>query len=150
MKLKPFLPIFTLCLLSSLSNAQDSPMSASAGLGPGNSFTLFIEFQKPMKVQNIDCAFDLQGAPKSGQEDFGRQVRCAGAPTKDDDTHYRVKVESPQVIAAGDYKIGWITVSVDNIAHQYQGTGLPTLAPVTVTNPKHQEFSPIEKLEIKK
>jgi hypothetical protein len=105
MKFKPFLPIFTLCLLSSLSNAQDSPMSASAGLGPGNSFTLFIEFQKPMKVQNIDCAFDLQGAPKSGQEDFGRQVRCAGAPTKDDDTHYRVKVEIPQVIAAGDYKL---------------------------------------------
>jgi hypothetical protein len=150
-KFTPFQSILTLCLLSSLSNAQNSPMSASAGLGPGNSFTLFIEFQKSMpKVQNINCACNLQGAAKPGQEDFTKEFRCSGPPIKDDDTHYREKVDIPQEIAAGDYKISWINVSVDNVGHQYEGTGLPTLAPVTVSNPKHLEFSPIEKLEIKK
>jgi hypothetical protein len=56
----------------------------------------------------------------------------------------------PQDIAAGDYKIAWINVAVDGEAgHQYQGLELPSLAPITVSNPKHLEFSPIKKLEVK-
>jgi hypothetical protein len=139
-----------LYLMSSLSNAQQPPMSANTGLGPGNSFTLFITFQDPMpKVQGIACGFNLEGGTKPGQEDFGQQLGCSGAPIKDDDTHYRVKVDVPQNIAAGDYKINWINVGVDEVAHQYRGSNLPSLAPMPVSNPKHLEFSPIRKLEIK-
>jgi hypothetical protein len=135
-----------------LSNAQQPSMSANTGLGPGNSFTLFVTFQNPMPtVQGIGCAFNLEGALKPGQEDFVRQLRCSGTPIKDDDTHYRIKVgDFPQDIGAGDYKIQWISVAVDgDVAHQYQGSELPNLAPVAVSNPKHLEFSPIKKLEIR-
>jgi len=140
------------CVVSSLSNAQQAPVSANAALGPGNSFTLFVIFQNPMpKVQGMGCGFALEASPKPGQEDFVRQLRCAGTPIKDDDTHYRVKVgDFPEDIAAGDYKIQWISVAVDGeAAHQYQGSELPSLPPVTVSNPRRLEFSPIKKLEIK-
>jgi hypothetical protein len=143
--------VLALCLVSPLSGAQQS-MSANAGLGPGNSFTLFITFEKPMpNLQTISCAFGHQGTLQPGQEDFVQNLRCSGQPIKDDDTHYRVKVgDIPQDIAAGDYKIAWITVAVDGeAAHQYQGPDLPNLAPVAITNPKHLEFSPIKKLEVK-
>ncbi len=143
LKYKMLLSFLVLCMMSSLSHAQQPSMSASTGLGPGNSFTLFITFQNPMpKVQSIGCGFALEGSPKAGQEDFVRQLRCSGPPIKDDDTHYRVKVgDLPQDIAAGDYKIGWINVSVDGeAAHQYQGSELPNLAPVSVSNPKHWSF----------
>jgi hypothetical protein len=152
MKYKGPVLLLALCFVFPLSKAQQSSMSASAGLGPGNSFTLFITFQNPMtKVQGIGCAFQLQGNPKPGQEDFVQQLRCSGSPMKDDDTHYRIKVgDLPPDIAAGDYKIAWINVSVDgDVGHQYRDSELPTLAPVTVSNPRHLEFSPIKKLETK-
>jgi hypothetical protein len=151
MKWHPTLVVLALSLVSPLSRAQQS-MSANAGLAPGNSFTLFITFEKPMpNLQSIGCAFQHQGTPQTGQEDFIQSLRCSGQPIKDDDTHYRVKVgDIPQDIAAGDYKIAWINVAVDGQAsHQYQGPDLPSLAPVAITNPKHLEFSPIKKLEVK-
>lgn len=103
------------------------------------------------KVQGIGCAFQFEGnTPKPGQEDFTRQFRCTGDPTKDDDTHYRIKVQIPEDIAAGEYKISWISVAEDNfVAHQYSGAELPSLAPVSVLDPKHLEFSPIKQLEVK-
>jgi hypothetical protein len=102
-------------------------------------------------VQVIGCVFQLQGEPKPGQADFIRQLRCTGAPVKDDDKHYRIHVgEIPQDIADGEYKIAWINVAVDGEAtHGYSGAELPNLAPVAVKNPKHLEFSPIKKLETK-
>jgi hypothetical protein len=144
--------LLAFCLVLPISNAQQPAMSTNAGLGPGNSFTLFVTFQNPMpKVKGMGCGFSLEGSPKPGQEDFVRQLRCSGTPVKDDDTHYRVKVgDFPEDIAAGDYKIQWISVAVDGeVAHQYQGSELPSLPPVTVSNPRHLEFSPIKKLEIK-
>lgn len=151
MKRRAAVIVLALCLVSPLSGAQQS-MSANAGLGPGNSFTLFITFEKPMpNLQSLSCAFQLQGAPRAGQEDFVRQLRCSGAPIKDDDTHFRIKVgDIPQDVAAGDYKITWITVAVDGeAAHSYQGPDLPNLAAVAIANLKHLEFSPIKKLEVK-
>ena len=92
MKRRAAVIVLALCLVSPLSGAQQS-MSANAGLGPGNSFTLFITFEKPMpNLQSLSCAFQLQGAPRAGQEDFLRQLRCSGAPIKDDDTRFRIKV----------------------------------------------------------
>ncbi len=151
MKWQTPLIVLALCLVSPVSKAQQS-MSANAGLGPGNSFTLFITFEKPTpNLQSIACGFKRQGTLQPGQEDFVQQLRCSGQLIKDDDTHYRVKVgDIPQDIAAGDYKIDWITVAVDGEAsHQYRGPDLPSLAPVAVINPKHLEFSPIKKLEVK-
>jgi len=144
--------LLTLCLLSQRANAQQPSMSANAGLGPGNSFTLFVTFENPMpKVQGIGCAFQLLGSPKPGQEDFEKTLRCSGAPIKDDDTHYRIKVgDFPQDIADGDYRVVWISVSLDGeTAHQYDEAQLPKLAPVSVSNPKKLEFSPIKKLDVK-
>lgn len=135
-----------------LSQAQQSPMSANAGLGPGNSFTLFITFQNPMQhIQGIACTFQLQGTAKPGQEDFVKQLNCGGTPEKIDDTHYQEKVgDIPQDIAEGDYKLEYINVVVDGQAvHSYRGPALPNLAPVSVSNPKHLEFSAIKKLETK-
>jgi hypothetical protein len=151
MNRKAPLIVLALLMVAPLTGAQQS-MSANAGLGPGNSFTLFVTFENPMpNLQGISCAFQHQGTPKPGQEDFVQQLRCAGAPIKDDDTHYRVKVgDIPQDIMAGDYKIAWINVALDGeAAHSYQGPNLPDLAPVAITNPKHLEFSPIKKLEVK-
>jgi len=147
-------PMFFLALfvVLPLSNAQQSSMSANAGLGPGNSFTLFITFQNPMpSVQGIACFFQLQGTAKPGQEDFVKQLACAGDPVKIDATHYQVKVgDIPKDIAEGDYKLANINVTVDGQAvHSYSGPDLPSLAPVVVSNPKHLEFSPIKKLETK-
>jgi hypothetical protein len=112
--------VMLLCLVSPLSRAQQ-PMSATAGLGPGNSFTLFVTFEKPMpNVQSIGCAFQHQGTPKPGQEDFVQSLRCTGQPIKDDDLHYRIRVGIPQDIAEGEYKIAWINVAVDGEAtHGY-------------------------------
>jgi hypothetical protein len=152
MSYKGLLLVLALCPISPLSNAQQPSMSAKTGLGPGNSFTLFVTFQNPMpKVQGIGCAFQLQGAAKPGQEDFEKQLRCSGSPIKDDDTHYRIKVgDIPQDIATGDYKIVWINVALDReVGHQYEGSELPSLAPVAVSNPKQLEFSPIKKLDVK-
>jgi hypothetical protein len=140
-----------LCFILQVSQAQDSAIAASTGLGPGDSFTLFVTFQNPMpKIQSISCAFDLQGTRRGGQEDFPGQLRCSGQPTKDDDTHYRVKVEIPDEIAAGDYKVSWINVATSNlVGHQYNGANLPVLSPVTVIDRRHVDFSPIKKLEVK-
>ena len=148
----PVLFLIACCILSPVSKSQQSSMSANAGLGPGNSFTLFISFQEPMpKVKSIGCAFQLQGDPKPGQKDFVKELRCSGELVKDDDSHYHAKVgDFPPDIAAGDYKIVWIAISIDgDVAHQYRDSELPTLAPVIVNNPKHLEFSPIKKLETK-
>jgi hypothetical protein len=151
MKCHAAVMVLALSIVAPLIGAQQS-MSANAGLGPGNSFTLFVTFENPMpNLQSIGCAFQHEGTPQPGQEDFVQQLRCSGPPTKDDATHYRVKVgDIPQDIMAGDYKINWITVAVDGEAsHSYQGPTLPSLAPVMITNPKHLEFSPIKKLEVK-
>jgi len=151
MKCHAAVMVLALSIVAPLIGAQQS-MSANAGLGPGNSFTLFVTFENPMpNLQSISCAFQHEGTPQPGQEDFVQQLRCSGPPIKDDATHYRVKVgDIPQDIMAGDYKINWITVAVDGEAsHSYQGPNLPSLAPVTITNPKHLEFSPIKKLEVK-
>jgi hypothetical protein len=65
-------------LAAPLAIAQ-TPISASAGLGPGNSFTLSITFQDPMpKVDKINCSFALAGDPKPGQEDFVRRAATDG------------------------------------------------------------------------
>jgi hypothetical protein len=152
MKCKGLLLFLALCLVSLCSRAQQSSMSANAGLGPGNSFTLFITFQDPMpNIQGVVCSFQLQGEAKPGQAEFVKQLGCAGAPVKTDATHYQVKVgEIPGDIAEGAYKLMYINVSVDGEAvHSYSGANLPSLEPVVVKNPKHLEFSPIKKLETK-
>lgn len=149
MKLASF--IFVLMFLAApLAIAQNS-MSATTGLGPGNSFTLFITFQDPMpKVDSIACSFALAGTPNPGQEDFGKNVYCSGPPTKDDDTHYRVTVKIPALnIAAGDYNVAEIDVEIGGVTHPYKGQNLPTFAPVPISNPAHLNFSPIKKLEVK-
>ena len=150
MNCKLLLLVLALCIVASLTEAQQS-MSANAGLGPGNSFTLFVTFEKPMpNLQSVSCAFGRQGAVQPGQENFVQSLSCSNPPTKDDDTHYRVKVDIPEDVAAGDYKIAWLNVTaVGGALHQYQGPDLPNLAPVAITNPKHLEFSPIKKLEVK-
>lgn len=140
----------TLCVSAPFSKAQESPMSASTGLAPGDSFSLFVFFQNPMpKVTQIRCAFQLKGAPKPGQEDFPKQLGCAAALTRDSDTNYRVKVEIPKGTAAGDYQVTWIVVTMDGVEHTYSETQLPALTPVAISNPEHLEFSPIKKLETK-
>jgi len=147
----PFLILLVFCVLGPVSKAQQTSMSTNTGLGPGNSFTLFVTFQNPMpKVQGIGCAFQLHGNLKPGQEDFVKLLRCSGEPVKDDDTHYRVKVDIPEDAAAGEYTLAWISVAADNYAaHSYSGSELPSLAPISVSNPKHLEFSPIKQLETK-
>ena len=112
---------------------------------------LFITFEKPMpNFQSVACVFAHQGTVQPGQEDFVQSLGCSNPPMKDADTHYRVRVDIPQDIAAGDYKIAWMNVAVVGEAfHRYQGPDLPNLAPVAITNPKHLEFSPIKKLEVK-
>jgi hypothetical protein len=150
MKYKAPLLLLVLCLASRFSNAQQPAMSASTGLAPGNSFTLFVVFQSPTQVKGMGCAFALAGNPKPGQEDFNRGMNCSGPPTKDDDTHYRVKVNVPEGIATGSYEIQWISMAQDDfVAHSYPKAALPALAPVEVVNPKHLEFPPIRKLEIR-
>jgi hypothetical protein len=143
--------IVVLIFLAAPLAVAQTPISASAGLGPGNSFTLSITFQDPMpKVDKINCSFALAGDPKPGQEDFVRNVYCNGPPTKDDDTHYRVTVNIPSSdIAAGDYNVAQIAVEVSGVLHPYNGQSLPTLAPVPIGNPAHLKFSPIKKLEVK-
>jgi len=150
MKRRAPLLVLAFCLVAPLSGAQQS-MSANTGLGPGNSFTLFITFEKPMpNFQSVACVFAHQGTVQPGQEDFVQSLGCSNPPMKDADTHYRVRVDIPQDIAAGDYKIAWMNVAVVGEAfHRYQGPDLPNLAPVAITNPKHLEFSPIKKLEVK-
>jgi hypothetical protein len=151
MKYKALLLFVVLCLASCLSTAQQPAMSASTGLAPGNSFTLFVVFQSPTTVKGIGCGFSLVGTPKPGQEDFNKQLRCSGLPTKDDEIHYRIKVEVPEGIATGPYAVQWISVAPDDfVSHQYLKTDLPALTPVEVTNPKHLEFPPIKKLEIRR
>jgi hypothetical protein len=90
----------------------------------------------------------FRGRSSRDNKTFQSQLRCSGDPVKDDDTHYRIKVEIPQEIAASDYKIAWVNVAADNfVGHQY--SDLPNLAPVTIIDPKQVEFSPIKKLEVK-
>jgi hypothetical protein len=150
MEFKAPLSLLALFILSQLAIAQQPAMSATTGLGPGDSFTLFIVFQNSMPtVQNVDCSFALSGAPKAGQQDFKNNLRCSGEPTKEDDKHYHIKVNVPAEIAEGDYKIAWINVTVENILHQYGSAALPSLDPVPVTNRKHVEFSPIKNLDTK-
>jgi len=148
--LLPLLLLAT-CLAPGSSYAQQAPLSASAGLGPGDSFTLFITFEDPMpNVVGAGCAFGLRGSAKPGQEDFVKSLRCTGSPVKDDDKHYHMKVAIPQDVAEGDYDLVWISVAVDaETSHQYQAPQLPSLAPVKITNPKKLEFSPIKKLDVK-
>lgn len=138
-----------LCLTSPFAIAQN-PLSASTGLGPGNSFTLFVTLQDPMpKIGAIRCTFNLVGAPQLGQEDFNKGLNCTGAPKKSDDTHYSVEVGIPLGIAAGDYKLVEIQLAIDDASHRYADQSLPNLAPVAISNPEHLRFSPIKKLEIK-
>lgn len=147
MNYKAPLLILGLGLISVFASAQT--ISANAGLGPGNSFTLFLVFQSPMpNVKNINCSFSMPGTPKPGQQDFNRGLACSGPPIKTDETHYAVKVDVPMDIAAGDYVINSIGVLVDDVSHPYTGTQLPSLSPVRVENPKHVEFSPLKKLEV--
>jgi hypothetical protein len=143
--------IVVLMLLAAPLAIAQTPMSASAGLGPGNSFTLFVTFQDPMpKIDGIGCSFALAGSPKPGQEDFGKNVYCNGPPSKDDDTHYRVTVSiPPSNCAAGDYNVAEIDVVIGGVTHPYIGQNLPTLAPVPISNAAHLKFSPIKKLEVK-
>jgi len=148
----PLFLLLALAILCPVSKAQQSTMTTTTGLGPGNSFTMFITFQNPMRnVQGISCVFQLQGTAKPGQGDFVKTLTCSGGPIKDDDQHYRIKVgDIPQDIAAGDYKLVWINVSlIGEAVHRYEGADLPTLAAVSVSNPKRLEFSPIKNLETK-
>lgn len=142
--------ITLLCLAAPWANAQNSALSVSTGLGPRNSFTLFVTFQDPMpKIDRIACGFNLVGVPKPGQEDFAQGLNCTGNPKKSDDTHYSVEVGIPLGIAAGDYKLVRIDVGIGDASHRYEGQNLPTLAPVPISNPEHLRFSPIRKLEVK-
>jgi hypothetical protein len=149
MKCKSSLVVL-LCLAAPLAIAQNPALSVSAGIGPGNTFTLFMTLQDPMpKIDSIWCGFNLVGAPKPGQEDFAQNLNCVGPPKRDDETHYRVDVGVPLGIAAGDYKINQINFSVGGATHIYKGQDLPGLAAVPVSNPEHLKFSPIKKLEVK-
>jgi hypothetical protein len=72
---KNLLLAVVLFLAVPLCDAQQPAISANAGLGPGNSFTLFVTFENPVpKIQNLNCAFQHQGTPKPGQEDFVAQL----------------------------------------------------------------------------
>ena len=82
LKYKMLLSFLVLCMMSSLSHAQQPSMSASTGLGPGNSFTLFITFQNPMpNVQGIGCAFALKD-PKTRAGGFRTSVEMLRPPDK--------------------------------------------------------------------
>ena len=152
MKFKAPLSLLALCLLSQISNAQQTAvMSASTGLAPGNSFTLFVNFQDPMpKITAFQCNFTLVGTPQPGQENFARAVNCIGEPKKIDDTDYISQVGIPASgIAGGDYKISSIDLYVGQAHSHYDGDSLPVLAPVRISNSEHLKFSPIKKLEIR-
>jgi hypothetical protein len=150
MKYRAPLLLLALCLLSQLSNAQQPPMSASTGLGPNNSFTLFVTFQDAMpKIDALNCSFDIATPVQPGQEDYTRALNCTGAVTKIDETHYSTNVKIPVGIAGGGYKLAYITVAIGGAQRQYRGESLPTLTPVPITNSEHLKFSPIKKLETK-
>jgi hypothetical protein len=152
MNTKAPLSLLALILLSQLSTAQQPSMSASTVLGPGNSFTLFMNFEEPMpKITRVDCTFSLVGVPQSGQETFTQGVYCSNGDIKKiDEKHYSVGVPVPSNgIAAGDYKLGFIEVYIGDAHQRYQGSTLPDLAPVKISNSEHLKFSPIKKLETK-
>ncbi len=137
------------CAFGQLSLAQ-SPMSASAGLGPDNTFTLFVTFQESMpKIDGVGCGFNLDGSPKPGQENFVVVFNCTGSVKKVDDTHYSAEVQIPGAIAAGDYKINFLTVYIGGANHRYDGQNIPNLAPVKINNPDHLKFSSIKDLGYK-
>jgi hypothetical protein len=136
--------------LASLSNAQQPAMSATAGLGPTNSFTFFVTFQDPMpEVNALNCTFSLATAVQPGQEDFRKSLTCTGAVNKTDETHYSSVVNIPVGVASGDYKLDNVVVSVGSAQRTYQGQNLPALSPVPINNPEHIKFSPIKKLDVK-
>jgi hypothetical protein len=150
MKFKAPLSLLALFLLSQIAAAQQSGMSASTGLGPNNSFTLFVTFQDAMpKVDALNCTFNLATPVQPGQEDYTKALSCTGVATKIDETHYSTEVKIPVGIAGGGYKITYIIVAIGGAQRQYRGESLPTLAPVPITNPEHLKFSPIKKLETK-
>ncbi len=143
--------LFAALLVSVAASAQNTPLGATTGLGPGDKFSLFVTFQDPMpKIDSMGCAFNLTGNPQPGQEDFSRQVRCSGL-TKDDDKHYHMQVVIPSDgIAGGDYKLVGIDLSIGSASRHYEGKELPDLAPVPITNHEHIKFSDIKKLETQK
>jgi hypothetical protein len=145
-------PLFLLAVLlgSQFLNAQQPAMSATTGLGPGNTFTLFITFQDPMpKIDGISCGFNLVGPPKPGQKEMNQVLNCTGAFKKIDDVHFSAPVTIPAGVAEGNYQLVRIDVDMDSANHRYENANLPTLAPVAVTNPENLKFSPIKKLETK-
>lgn len=143
--------LLTLCLTSILATAQNAPMGAVAGLGPGNSFTLFVTFKEPMpKIDALSCGFNLVGSPKPGQESFSKSVNCIGSVIKDDDTRYRAQVDIQNGgIADGDYKLTSIDIRIGGATRSYASKDLPDIAPVTITNDEHLKFSEIKHLEVK-
>ena len=150
MKNNARLLLLALCLLSQFSRAQQPSMSATTGLAPGNTFTLFVTFQDPMpKIDTLACSFHLVGPPKPGQENFGQGLSCSGTK-KEDDTHYHALVIVPSsAIAEGDYELREIDISIGSATRAYAAQNLPTLAPVHIHNSEHLDFSPIKKLETK-
>jgi len=133
------------------ANAQNSSMGASTGLGPGDTFSLFVTFQEPMpKIDGINCQFKLVGAAKLGQEHFYQALNSSGVGTKVDDTHYRMQVSISQGTAEGDYKLDSVSVTTGSASRSYRDNDLPTLAPVAITNHEHLKFSDIKKLDVQK
>lgn len=143
-----------MCFASSVGSAQNPPaMGATAGLGPGDTFTLFVTFKDPMpEIGSINCVFRLTTDRKPGQETFGGEVDCIGAGLKkDDDTHYRVQVGIPKVgIADGDYRLTHIGIGIGDASRQYEGNNIPNPPTVSITNHEHLKFSDLKSVEVKK
>ena len=101
------------------------------------------------KIDGVGCGFNLEGAPKPGQESFVQELVCTGGVQKIDETHYNAEVRVAGAIAAGDYRLVRIDLNIGGANHRYEGQNLPNLAPVKITNPEHLKFSPIKGLAIK-
>jgi hypothetical protein len=144
--------VLIICFASAAGNAQNPPaMGATVGLGPGDTFSLFVTFQEPMPgVTSIGCQLTLVGAPKSGQERFNTALNCNGSFTKDDETHYRAQVPVTHGTSEGDYKLNFVDVNIGSAFRRYQGNDLPNLASVSITNHEHLKFSDIKKLDVQK
>ena len=145
--------ILIICFASAVGNAQNPPaMGATVGLGPGDTFTLFVTFKNPMpEIGALNCDFGLIGNRKPGQETFSTGINCTGEAKKEDDTHYRVEIGIPKAgIADGDYKLTDISVSIGTARRQYLANDLPDTPTVSIINHEHLKFSDIKKVDVKK
>lgn len=142
----------TLILLFStvlLSHAQQSPSQPVHT--PGDIFSFDLAFQDAIpNIESLGCKFVLQGQPKADQQDFLKEFYCTQTAEKQGDAqHWHGRIQLPEELASGDYKLASITLTVDDVQHTYQGSSLPAAPSLTVNNPRTENFPPLTKVELK-